>query len=232
MTAFSETILDFSVGVSESWPLEDEGSYSWLLFTFNRRVLFGGWGDIFDVSTQRGDLVKPRVLWPRPVWPSRQTQTCQQKADGKMKRTGKEGLSDDFKFIRSGTEMWRVLLWGLLHSNKMCPCFEMSICSCLFSAAITQHTCSNVLSHPADSSAHRRCWHLLRDPCRWQGAQSLPEGQGAAGDPAPQSHGEGENLFWSALKKPFRGMITAIGLPFAIRSICCWIQSFCSVWNR
>lgn len=52
--------------------------------------------------------------------------------------------------------------------------------------------CVWICSHTANPSAHRWCWHLLWDPGWWQGAQSLPEGQGAAGDQAPQSHGEGE----------------------------------------
>lgn len=138
-------------------------------------------------------------------------QTCQQKADGEMKQTRKEGLSDGFKFIRSGKEMWKVLL-GPYCCSKLCSALEFL----LFLADITHHMCSNIGSHLADSPAHRRCWHLLRDPRRRQGAQSLPEGQGAAGDQAPQSHGEGEDVFCPALKKPFRVVLMLISLPFAI----------------
>lgn len=147
--------------------------------------------------------------------------TCQQKADGKMKGIRRERLSDYFKFIRvtegGRTPTRGVLLWGFLSNFKLHSTFNsLSVCPvvCLFvflhtSVCLHQPVCLSlclvvnlqpcslaicvwICSHTANPSAHRWCWHLLWDPGRWQGAQSLPEGQGAAGDQAPQSHGEGE----------------------------------------
>lgn len=63
-----------------------------------------------------------------------------------------------------------------------------------FGPAHFQCFCVWIRSCAAHSPAHRRRRHLLRDARRRQGAQPLPEGQGAAGDPPPQSHGEGELL--------------------------------------
>lgn len=63
-----------------------------------------------------------------------------------------------------------------------------------FGPAHFQCFCVWIRSRAAHSPAHRRRRHLLRDARRRQGAQPLPEGQGAAGDPPPQSHGEGELL--------------------------------------
>lgn len=83
-----------------------------------------------------------------------------------------------------------------------CVCLDQPVClflcqpvclpCCHFAALSAHHLFLEFCSHTSDSTAHRWCWHLLRDPGRWQGAQSLPEGQGAAGDQAPQPHGEGE----------------------------------------
>lgn len=72
-------------------------------------------------------------------------------------------------------------------------CFHarLSATGCQFAALSAHHLFYWICSLTPDSSAHRWCGHLLWDPGRWQGAQSLPEGQGAAGDQAPQSHGEG-----------------------------------------
>lgn len=120
------------------------------------------------------------------------------------------------------TPMRGVLLWGCLSNFKLyfqllsasSLCVQLSVClsfCILMSAWISQFVhlsvcqvvslqpcslavCVWICSHATNSSAHWRCWHLLRDPGRWQGAQSLPEGQGAAGDQAPQSHGEGKSL--------------------------------------
>lgn len=55
----------------------------------------------------------------------------------------------------------------------------------------------------ADPAAHRRRGHLLRDPRRRRGAQPLPEGQGAAGDPAPEPHGAG-GLVLLGLMEPLK----------------------------
>lgn len=142
--------------------------------------------------------------------------TCQQNADGKMKGIQKERLSDYFKFIRA-TEGGRTPMRGtLLTSNyfQLSLCVQLSVCLpvCILMSALDRPSvhlsvcqvvrlqpcslavCVWICSHATNSSAHWRCWHLLRDPGWWQGAQSLPEGQGAAGDQAPQSHGEGESL--------------------------------------
>lgn len=142
-----------------------------------------------------------------------------------MRRIQRERLSDYFKFIRV-TEGGRLpmrgdLLRGFMsnfspHSTLiLCVCVQLPLCLFFFlcmlmSACIIQsvrlfalfspvhfHFCVWTCSRATDSPAHRRRWHLLWDPCRWQGAQPLPEGQGAAGDPTPQPHGEGELLGWA-----------------------------------
>lgn len=138
-----------------------------------------------------------------------------------MRRIQRERLSDYFKFIRvtvgGRLPMRGDLLWGFLsnfspHSTLiLCVCVQLPLhlffLCMLVSACIIQsvrlfspvhfQSCVWTCSRATDSPAHRRRWHLLWDPRRWQGAQPLPEGQGAAGDPPPQPHGQGELLGWA-----------------------------------
>lgn len=102
-------------------------------------------------------------------------------------------------------------------SAYLCPiclsvCFRVGLSVCLFASLQPRPLtiCFWICSHASDSPAHRWCWHLLWDPGRWQGAQSLPEGQGAAGDQAPQPHGEGES--------PGRDTMSAVQLLPTLRT--------------
>lgn len=178
------------------------------------RLLFGGWDDVFDVSSQQGDLVKPRVLW---LWMTRPSnRRVSRKPTGRWNKLEKKDCRMGLN-LSEAEQKWEESFWVLCAAANCVRLWNFLI-QLLFLADNTHHMCSNIGSHPADSPAHRRCWHLLRDPRRRQGAQSLPEGQGAAGDQAPQSHGEGEYVFCPALKKPFRVVLMLISLPFAIPS--------------
>lgn len=85
------------------------------------RLLFGGWDDVFDVSSQQRDLVKPRVLW---LWVTRPSnRRVSRKPTGRWNKLEKKDCRMGLN-LSEVEQKWEESFWVLCAAAKPCSASE------------------------------------------------------------------------------------------------------------